>query len=140
MAVDYATGLTGTVHLEWTGCITCGVPIAMPTEMFGERRKDHRNFYCPNGHSQYFSGPSREERLKRQLAWSESARERLRMERDAEARSKAAIKEHLTRVKKRIANGVCPCCNRTFSNVVRHMDTQHPDYVADLKAKEATSA
>lgn len=135
-----ATGTTGTVHLKWTGCIVCGVPIAMPSQMYDERLRDHRYFYCPNGHRQYFSGKSEEQRLRERLAWSESARERLRMERDAEARSRAAVKGHLTRIKKRIAAGVCPCCNRTFSDVARHMAGQHPDYVADLKAKEAKSS
>lgn len=26
------------------------------------------------------------------------------------------------------ACGVCPCCNRSFTNVRRHMTSQHPDY------------
>lgn len=37
-------------------------------------------------------------------------------------------KTRLTNVKKRVANGVCPCCNRTFVNLQRHMHTKHPDY------------
>jgi hypothetical protein len=27
-----------------------------------------------------------------------------------------------------VANGVCPCCNRTFQNLARHMAGKHPDY------------
>ena len=27
-----------------------------------------------------------------------------------------------------MANGVCPCCNRSFENLRNHMHTQHPDY------------
>lgn len=24
----------------------------------------------------------------------------------------------------------CPCCNRTFQNLQRHMTSKHPDYVS----------
>ncbi len=34
----------------------------------------------------------------------------------------------MTKVKKRAANGVCPCCNRTFSDLARHMKAKHPDF------------
>lgn len=31
-------------------------------------------------------------------------------------------------MKNRVANGVCPCCNRHFENLERHMKGQHPDF------------
>jgi hypothetical protein len=34
----------------------------------------------------------------------------------------------MTRIKKRVAAGVCPCCNRSFKDLARHMAGQHPDY------------
>jgi hypothetical protein len=37
-------------------CYSCGVVFGMP-EIFKENRlKDHRLFYCPNGHGQYYLG------------------------------------------------------------------------------------
>lgn len=27
----------------------------------------------------------------------------------------------------RIGAGICPCCNRTFSQLARHMQSKHPD-------------
>lgn len=27
---------------------------------------------------------------------------------------------------KRVQNGVCPCCNRSFWNLERHMKSKHP--------------
>lgn len=39
-----------------------------------------------------------------------------------------ATRAKLVRDRARFANGVCPCCNRSFENVARHMRTQHPDY------------
>lgn len=34
------------------------------------------------------------------------------------------LKAQTTRVK----NGVCPCCNRSFQNLKRHMNTKHPNW------------
>lgn len=33
-----------------------------------------------------------------------------------------------TRLKNRAAHGVCPCCNRTFQQLARHMSAKHPDF------------
>lgn len=73
---------------------------------------------------------------------AEEIAERLRHERDAEtARAEFWAKEHkatkqeltttkgqLTKTKKRLAGGVCPCCNRSFVSLAKHMASQHPDY------------
>jgi hypothetical protein len=58
------------------------------------------------------------------------ARRRERAVRDLleqEENSHRATRGHLTRVKKRVQNGVCPKCNRTFQNLQRHMASQHGD-------------
>lgn len=47
---------------------------------------------------------------------------------EAERRAHAATKGQLTKTRKRVAGGVCPCCNRSFVNLGRHMAGQHPDY------------
>jgi DNA repair exonuclease SbcCD ATPase subunit len=47
--------------------------------------------------------------------------------RDTE-KSLIAQKGVTTRIKNRASNGVCPCCNRTFQNLARHMHTKHPDF------------
>ena len=31
----------------------------------------------------------------------------------------------------RVGHGVCPCCNRTFGDLYRHMSTKHPGYAAE---------
>ena len=33
-----------------------------------------------------------------------------------------------TRMKNRIKVGVCPCCNRTFQDLAKHMASQHKDF------------
>lgn len=109
----------------------CGISFAMQKSTITLQKRHGRSFYCPNGHSQHWLGESYEEkaeRLQRELdetrAWSNR---RIAQEQ----RSHAATRGHLTRVKKRSAHGVCPCCKRTFAKVADHMKRMHPDYVEE---------
>lgn len=43
-------------------------------------------------------------------------------------RQLGTTKAQLTKTKKRVSNGVCPCCNRTFKQLARHMENKHPEY------------
>lgn len=120
-------------------CYLCGVLFGLEDSYATRRRNDHREFSCPNGHSQAYIGKSKVEQERdaaRELAQRESRRRELAERQagwandDAERarRSAAAYKGWATRIRNRIANGVCPCCNRSFTNVRRHMTTKHPDY------------
>lgn len=53
-------------------------------------------------------------------------------------RFEATQKGQLTKLRNRIANGVCPWCQRSFANVARHVEHQHPDQVE--KMREAVDA
>jgi hypothetical protein len=43
-------------------------------------------------------------------------------------RSRDGIKGVLTKVKRRVGKGTCPCCKRHFVNVERHMKVKHPSF------------
>ena len=127
-----------TIHV--IECASCSVDFGIGDDFMARRRKDHQTFYCPNGHENFYAGPSAEEKrlaqTERELeaARSLAQREARRRERaEAQARTseyqRRAAKGQLTRTRKRIAAGVCPCCNRSFQNLGRHMAGQHPDYV-----------
>jgi protein-arginine kinase activator protein McsA len=125
------TGVTLEVHQ----CGRCGIVFAFDDVYSEARREDHASWCCPNGHSFSFQAESEKARLKRER---DQAQRSLTATRDllhAEERSHSATRGHLTRQKKRSAAGVCPCCNRTFRELARHMKTKHPEYVA--KAKRA---
>lgn len=139
IATKYVNDIRLTTAIRAVDCANCGLTFGISTEFEDRRRNDHRTFYCPNGHSLSFNGPSHAERERdaaRQLAeresrrrkWAEQDAERVRAQRDTANRSAAAYKGWATRIRNRIANGVCPCCNRSFTNVRRHMTTQHPGY------------
>jgi septal ring factor EnvC (AmiA/AmiB activator) len=121
--------LTYTTTLAKTHCGACGVPFAMPSNLLTNARENSKIwFWCPNGHQLHCSEDecdrlrTKNAQLERQLA-----------NRDEDVRAaKAALtatKGELTKVRKRIENGVCPHCHRSFQNVKRHMATQHKEPV-----------
>ena len=116
------------VYLETEECYRCGMTFAMTRDFQNRRRNDHKSFYCPRGHSQYYAGKSETQKLKvqlsekqRQLDQQISATANARVQRDS-------IHNTYNRMRDRVKNGVCPCCNRSFQNLRDHMKTQHPEF------------
>jgi hypothetical protein len=124
-------------------CCACQCPFAMPKDLEDRARKDHGvYFYCPNGHSQHYTGKTEEQKLRESLDNTkrllDSSREAYRGERERRVsaeRSATAYKGHATRLRKRVGNGVCPCCNRTFKQLSAHMERMHPGW-ADAEVTE----
>jgi hypothetical protein len=137
-------GLTITVEqkLVTETCCRCGMLYAMTEEFQSARRADKELFYCPSGHGQAYQGKTAEQKLREQLDEERRTRQRaeqnveyqrqMRVEAEERAkheRSRAnGYKGHATRITKRAKAGVCPCCNRTFQQLARHMQTQHPRF------------
>lgn len=121
------------LELFISDCAACGVIFGIPAEMEERRRHDHRNFYCPNGHPLNFSGPTRAEKE------AKAAKERadrlftqLSAQRDqteAAQREAAEAKASEIRLRWRVGNGVCPCCQRTFHGLAAHVADKHPEFV-----------
>lgn len=120
------------IHKTFTvqSCINCGVDFAMTDDLMGQRRRDGMDFYCPNGHPQRYTetDATRLKKAQEALERARAAEVHLRDQRDAAERSASAYKGQVTRIKKRVGNGVCPCCGRSFQQLARHMATKHPDY------------
>jgi hypothetical protein len=139
-----------TGYLDRTDCCVCGVQFSMPRNMLAKRREDGKDFYCPNGHCLHFTETT-VDKLKKELARAqeEVAQEKRntefqRCERTRVEKSLIGTKAALTRVKNRVGNGVCPCCQRNFGNLQQHMKTKHPEYATEpaendvnLKDKDA---
>lgn len=119
--------ITETITLKTTVCASCGIVFAMPDWFMEKRREDHKYLYCPNGHRLAFgTGPI--EDLEKRLQYSQSALERERKEHDKARKELSTTKGQLTKAKKRAVAGACPCCNRTFVQLARHMATKHPEF------------
>lgn len=126
--------LLGSLTLVEETCCNCFTHFAMDSDLRQRRLDEGGTFYCPNGHGQVFS-ESTVNKLKKQLenankrvGWAEDSASRARIEAETAKRQKAAIKGQLTKTRNRIANGVCPCCHRTFKQLAAHMSTKHPDF------------
>ena len=99
-------------------CYKCCILFAVPNDFEDRRRKDHTGFYCPSGHCQSFTSETEEERLLKEAV---VLRNRL-----ATATKTARIETNRRLLmERRIRQGVCPKCKRSFSNVKRHMETKH---------------
>lgn len=123
------------VTLETIACCSCGIVFGVPQAYEQKRREKHDTFYCPNGHSLHFPGKTEAEQLRDKLAAARAREDqlsaRLADQMDAtehERRRAMGFKGALTKTNKRVGNGVCPCCSRSFQNLQRHMASQHPGY------------
>lgn len=133
---------TGTLHIIETftliRCADCRMSFAVPDEYERDRRRDHKTFYCPRGHHNYYPHKSDVEKAREETEQAREAAERLRRQLDRrgedlqrERRSHSATKGQLTKTRKRAAHGVCPVesCHRSFANVAAHVARQHPDFL-----------
>lgn len=125
--------------LTKTECGKCGIVFAMPESLRLECKKTGQGWYCPNGHGRAYT-ESEAQRLQKQLdrerrsreAYESSSNEYQR-QRDAARRSAAAQRGQNTKLRKRAAAGVCPCCSRHFEKLQSHMETKHPEFVEETR-------
>lgn len=126
----------GRIELFVSDCASCGTVFGMAAELEARRREDRGTFYCPNGHQMVFNGKTKLER-EADAAKAEAARLRsaLLAQRDqanAAREEAAAARAAEVRLRWRIGNGVCPCCNRSFPALAAHVATKHPEFTGDL--------
>jgi len=127
MPVLYEIDSNVGVALMGMECMRCGSVFAMTKSKYSRCNDDKEEWYCPNGHRSTF-GQTTVSKLEEKLALERRKSDTLQMDlkySEDQVRSQKAAK---TRLKNRIANGVCPCCNRSFQNLHRHMKSKHPDF------------
>lgn len=125
-------------ELERKKCPVCGIEYAVDADVMRYKRNApsgdrDRHWYCPNGHNLVFT-ESEADKQRRRAEFAEQQNARLRDELAAAERQRAAAKGQVTRLRNRAANGVCPCCTRSFANLRRHMAAKHPDFKAEAVA------
>jgi hypothetical protein len=130
------------VELETLTCCAagCGITFAVPVRWSRQRRLDHVDWYCPNGHTQYFPGKSDVEELQEQLATANGnlnyyrglANER-REDINKLEKQRTSLKGQVTKLKKRAVAGVCAFCHRRFGDYAAHMATEHPSERTDAE-------
>jgi len=123
-------------------CPSCGGVFAISKEY---KEEAHRlgNFAkcwtCPYCKIERGYGQSQEQKEKRELhakliaaeqeaAWQRQRRQAAEDRATHLRKSRDGLRGVLTKERKRVGNGVCPCCSRTFQNLQRHMASQHPTH------------
>ena len=127
-----------TVEINAHDCPACGMIYGLTSEFEARRLKDGVAWYCPCGHKAGYSTSEldrqreRAAELERQLTreksstlWYQEHTRDLEQQVEAKGREAAAAKGVATKLRKRIANGVCPECNRHFVHLERHMHSKH---------------
>lgn len=130
------------VTLEAVTCCNCGIVFGMESNYIRERKRDHKSWTCPNGHRQHWAQQSEAERLRDQLAREKHLREQAdararsnREEAERIARRLIATRGVVTRHKKKIAAGRCPCCSHLFKDLKAHMEKRHPGWNPEREAE-----
>lgn len=122
------TTQTYTATLDIVECPNCHMDFGITPEFEAARRNDHTRFYCPAGHSMSYGQKTEAEKLRDRLRSAQAQLTHTQDQVQATEYQRRAQKGQNTRLKNRIAAGVCPCCNRSFQNVARHMAGQHPEF------------
>lgn len=108
-------------------CGECGIAFAVPEQWRAKKKENGSDWYCPNGHVRVYR-ESDVAIAERKLAMERQAHDQTKARaRDAEATARKELAK-AKRLRTRAANGVCPCCKRSFKELARHMTTKHPDY------------
>lgn len=139
-----AYNLSSIVTFTVITCVKCGVAFGVDASVRQRWVDTGLQFFCPNGHRQHYAEGTvaqltrqleRERKLleeqKRVTAFAQTNAAAERAAREQTQRQLRARKGINTRLRNRIKHGVCPCCNRTFQNLQRHMGTQHPQFNKD---------
>ncbi len=137
--------ITVSTKLSVRVCPSCGGQFAISQEYIDhcyELGGFRKTWACPYCKEIRGFGEGAQQKLEKQLQEAKRETEQVKTSRDwhakrreeamAEAehfrKSRDGMKGALVKTKKRIAGGVCPCCNRSFVSLARHMKSQHPEY------------
>jgi hypothetical protein len=128
-----------TSQMSIVNCGCCGGVYALSKRYIQMKRVNGGYWNCPYCKNSwgYSKENSEVEQLKNRIdkqtkaaTYQREQKEHALQQRDASIRSNSALKGVVTKKKKqldRVKNGVCPCCNRHFKNLERHMKSQHPE-------------
>jgi hypothetical protein len=110
-------------------CGSCGVVHAIPEIKYAACLEEGGYWTCPNGHSRgYEKGRLEREAVRRERDRLKQENARLEDEVAAARRETEKAQKKLKGHQRRVAAGVCPCCNRTFVKIAMHMKSKHPEF------------
>lgn len=144
-AIEGGTRVAVSSALKVVNCCGCGGTYAMAADYLDKRQRDGGSWQCPYCRMGTAYCETETDKLKKALerqkestAYQRREKEEYLQQRNTLERSRNGMKGVLVREQNKLArirNGVCPCCNRHFKNVKRHMDSQHPHYKVNIESE-----
>ena len=121
--------MTNTETMTTLTCTKCASDFSITSKFCRTWREGvDTTLWCPCCGTSWAGGSeSPAKKLQKQLDAEYAAHAKTRAALNTSKRQLTAKKGAITKLNKRIGNGVCPCCNRTFVNVQRHMASKHPE-------------
>lgn len=128
--------ITETFHI--VPCAACGVRFGINGGLYLRAvTRAEGSIYCPacgaRSHWRESDDQKKITELERKLQWEVQNAGRQRAERERAEASLRATKAVVTRIGKRVSQGLCPCCHRTVRQLAAHMKTKHPGFVEAAK-------
>jgi len=121
--------ITFSTLLEKEECGYCGGIYAISNNFIERRKEKGGSWYCPYCGSKWHFTKTEIQKLEEKL---QNTKNLLACEISRHDQTKASLngyKSANTRLKNRASKGICPCCNRYFENLHKHMETKHPNYL-----------
>lgn len=112
---------------EMWSCGECGIRQAVARGAWEGRQSSGKGFFCFNGHERVFRDTTEAE-LKRDLERERQVREAAEARAGRAEQNLSQVARAHRKMRDRVMNGVCPCCNRSFGNLREHMKTEHPAF------------
>ena len=125
---------------EVENCCNCGIAFAMTADFKRRRLEDRNTFHCPNGHAQHYIGKTEVQKLKEEVERKQQMLDAAQSRAATAERDKEQIAKAHKKMRTRVMNGVCPCCNRTFQNLLMHMKSEHPEFKETMRLSTLRSA
>jgi len=125
--MGFAVAVSKTVHYTLLHCGECDIDFGVPDEFYRERKEDGKSWYCPRGHCRVFRD-SDLDRTRKMLEEANRRNSSLATDLTNTQNKLNKVVKEKRRIENRIEKGVCPCCNRTFLNLQKHMATKHPEF------------
>lgn len=116
------TTFTESISLTSIDCGECGGTYAINERYRKEKEQVGASWNCPYCKCGWgYSNNGENSRLKKQLEQTQNELRSSKCETLSERLAREAAEKKLRRAR----NGVCPDCNRSFTNLKRHIETKH---------------
>lgn len=126
-----------TVELSIVNCGECGGSYAINARYRSQCRDKGTGWTCPYCKCSWgYYKNNRHKDLEDQLERAQRDRDHYLSQVSHARRQRDNARNSHKKMRNRVKNGVCPCCNRTFQNLLKHMRTKHPEISDDKTLRQ----